>query len=613
MIQDRWHRIEEIFHRVLAAADADRGRLLDEACAGDPDLHREISSLLEGAPEAGASIRDVLAAEAESLATCARETAVGHRLGPYRLRALLGEGGMGAVYLAERDDAQFSKQVAIKILPHALGSPDAIARFRDERQILAALEHRNIVRLLDGGSTDDGLPYLVMEHIEGLPITAFARKHALSIRARVRLVRDVCAAIQYAHQNLIIHRDIKPSNILVDESGTPKLVEFGIAKMLTPRSSFEREARTRTGHAPFTPEYASPEQARGEAVSTATDVYSVGAMLYELVTDRPPHGTTSDLLESIRVICNVEPVRPSLAAPPEWRRELAGDLDNIILKALHKEPERRYGTIEQLFDDLGRFLDGRPVNARVATLGYRARKFAGRHKATVLTTTLVIIALVTSTVISLRQAARADAQARRAEVAAAIALAEKKRAEAETARAQTETDRARKAERQIQAQLEQLTAEKARREEAEHRASRQSEIVVVSKSETRRESRKAREAEQRAETATARARTEADRAGKAERRVEVLFEQLTAEAARRKEAEKQRKAEVSRREEAEKQRKAEMARREEVERLLAIILTKVRRAEQESMETRQTAQAECTDEPLYIRQVMLHQAGKSCH
>lgn len=515
MNQERWHRIQEVFDRALVVPDEERARLLDEACAGDSDLHREVSSLLASASDAGASIRGVVAAEADSLVVEAHATAVGRRLGPYRLRTLLGEGGMGAVYLAERDDAQFAKQVAVKILSHAIGSPQAIARFRDERQILAALEHRNIVRLLDGGSTDDGLPYLVMEYIEGKPITAFAREHTLSIRARVQLVRDVCAAIQYAHQNLIIHRDIKPSNILVDEGGTPKLLDFGIAKLLAPVSSFEREARTRTGNALFTPEYASPEQARGEAVSTATDVYSVSAVLYELVTDEPPHRATSGVLESLRVICDVDPVRPSIAAPSERRRELAGDLDNIILKGLHKEHARRYGTIEQLADDLGRFLDGLPVNAQVPTLGYRARKFASRNKASVLATTLVAVALVAGTVISLRQAARADVQAHRADEAAASALAEKTRALNEAARAQTEADRARRAELQVQAQLDQIKAEQAARAIAEsqvrlknNEAEMSREQLQVALANARQEklvaeheSKKAREAEKRAERA----------------------------------------------------------------------------------------------------------------
>jgi serine/threonine protein kinase len=331
---------------------------------------------------------------------------------------------MGAVYLAERDDAQFAHRVAVKILSRAIGSPEAVARFRDERQILAAPEHHNIVRLLDGGSTDDDLPYLVMEYIEGKTITKFADHHALSVRARVELVRQVCAALQYAHQNLIVHRDIKPSNILVDATGAPKILDFGIAKLLAPTASFRREARTRTGFAIFTPEYASPEQAREDAVSTATDVYSVGAVLYELVTGQAAHRATGGRLEILHAICEVDPPRPSTVAPPGWRRELAGDLDNIILKALHKEHARRYASMEQLADDLGRWLDGLPVAARTRTLGYRTRKFVRRNKGTVAAITLVAATLIAATFVSLRQAHRADERGTQAERARAIAVDE---------------------------------------------------------------------------------------------------------------------------------------------------------------------------------------------
>ena len=338
----RWHQLEELFHGLLAVAEPERGRALEARCGDDLELRRELDTLLASAAPADDALGEIVGAAADSLSRARQAAAIGRRLGPYRLVSLLGAGGMGAVYLAERDDAEFARQVAIKIVLHATGSPQAIARFRDERQILAALDHPNIVRLLDGGSTDDDLPYLVMEHIEGQPITAYARSHALSVRARLQLVRQVCAAIQYAHQHLIVHRDIKPSNILVDATGAPKLLDFGVAKLLAPLAGVERQGATRTGMAPFTPEYASPEQARGDAVSTATDVYSLGAVLYELLTDHPPHRASGSVLDMVRVICEVDPIRPSLAAPPDRRRELVGDLDNIVLKALQVEPARRY-------------------------------------------------------------------------------------------------------------------------------------------------------------------------------------------------------------------------------------------------------------------------------
>jgi hypothetical protein len=470
MTPERWHRIETLFEEALELSEPARNSFLDQACAGDAELYIELVELLASSPHAGASLRNVVVAEAHVLASDAASAHVGRRIGPFRLLTLLGEGGMGAVYLAARDDAQFHHRVAIKILPHSVGSPETVARFRDERQILAALEHPNIVRLLDGGSTDDGLPYLAMEHIEGATITQYATDHELPVRARLVLVRQVCAALQYAHQNLVVHRDIKPSNILVDATGTPKVLDFGIAKLLAPIPSFEREARTITGSAMFTPEYASPEQARGDAVSTATDVYSVGAVLYELMTDRPPHLPTGNVLENLRMIYEVDPARPSAAAPPERRRELAGDLDNIILKALHKEPARRYASMEALSDDLERFLDGRPVSARTATFGYRARKFVRRNKAIVIATTLVITTLLGATVESRRQAQRADDQAERADEQARRAEAEKAKAIDAAKLARTEAEHAREAEANEKKELEHVRAEQSARERAEAEA-----------------------------------------------------------------------------------------------------------------------------------------------
>ncbi|HEX7841347.1 MAG TPA: protein kinase [Kofleriaceae bacterium] len=528
MTAQRWQLIETLFECALELPEPERDAFLGDRCGGDPELREEVRELLATALHPSGSLREAVIAEAQALASAATAQ-VGRRIGPFRLLALLGEGGMGAVYLADRDDAQFHHRVAIKILPHSLGSPHAIARFRDERQILAALEHPNIVRLLDGGSTEDGLPYLVMEHIEGTTITHYARDNQLSVRARLALVRQVCAGLQYAHQNLVVHRDVKPSNILVDADGTAKILDFGIAKLLAPDAGFEREARTRTGSAMFTPEYASPEQARGDAVSTATDVYSLGAVLYELVTGQPPHRTSGSALESLRLICEIDPPRPSAAAPPERRRELTGDLDNIILKALHKESARRYAAVEQLSDDLGRFLEGRPVVARTATVGYRARKFVHRNKVVVAAAMLVIATLSGATVISLEQAARAEI--------------EKVNALDAARRAQIETDHARRAEAQVKTQLEQIKTEQSARAlaEAEARAkgdevelSREQLQVALTKAKDEKrlaeqESARAREAEARAEAATraeTAARKEAEALVQKERaRVRQLEEQ----------------------------------------------------------------------------------------
>jgi len=334
------------------------------------------------------------------------------RVGAYKLLDPIGEGGMGRVFLAERDDAAYQRKVAVKVLRHGLEGKHGIARFRDERQILAALDHPGIVKLLDGGTTEDGLPYLVMDHVAGVPITRFADDRALGVRERLALFRGVCSAVQYAHQRLVVHRDLKPSNILVDESGAAKLLDFGIAKLIDPAS--QAEARTHTGTALLTPEYASPEQARGEAVSAATDVYSLGALLYELLTGAPPLRASGSALETLRVICEVEPPRPSTACPQDRRKAVAGDLDNIVLKALHKDPARRYPSVQHLDDDLSRHLDGLPVRARDATWTYRAAKFARRNRGKIALGAAAAVALGTLAVYSVSQARRADDQAARA-------------------------------------------------------------------------------------------------------------------------------------------------------------------------------------------------------
>ena len=408
---DRWQQIEEMFCAgVDLEAEGLPGFLAE---IEDAEMRREVASLIASSRGAGPALRAVVEAEADDMAGEARGALVGRRVGAYQLGEPIGEGGMGTVYAAERADANYEAHVAVKVL-RSLDNPRAIARFRDERQILAALEHPGIVRLLDGASTDDGVHYLVMERISGAPITRYARDRALSVRARLGLFRSVCEAVQYAHGKLVVHRDLKPSNIFVDDDGAPRLLDFGIAKLLDPAGP-EREASTRTGAALLTPEYASPEQARGEPVTTATDVYSLGAVLYELLADEPPLRATGDALELLRRICEVDPPRPSTVAPPERRRELAGDLDNIVLKAMRKEPAQRYASVEQLAEDLARYLDGRPVVARTPTFGYRAGKFVRRNRAAIAAAVLGVAALATLTGVSWREARRADAEARHAE------------------------------------------------------------------------------------------------------------------------------------------------------------------------------------------------------
>ncbi len=401
--------IEEAFHRAADLAPDARAKYLAELRAQNESLHAEVAALLDVSVSAERRLQGAIDGAAVQLLTAAASARVGVRLGPYELVELLGEGGMGSVYRAVRADSEYQRDVAIKVLRP--GAAHMVSRLRDERQILAALDHPGIVRLLDGGSTDDGAPYLVLEYIEGVPITEYVRSRP--IRARLRLMLRVCEIVQYAHQRFVVHRDIKPSNVLVSANGDPKLLDFGIAKLLADAPA-QREAHTRTGFVPMTPAYASPEQVRGEAVSTASDVYSLGALLFEILAGAPPHEPSDNPVETLRVICEVVPPRPSSVAPVELRAAIAGDLDNIVAKALHKDPTQRYATVDALASDLHRYLEGQPVVARAPTLIYRARKFARRHSAMLALGAVVMAILVASTVWSLREAHRADREATRA-------------------------------------------------------------------------------------------------------------------------------------------------------------------------------------------------------
>jgi eukaryotic-like serine/threonine-protein kinase len=375
--------MEDLFEAALAQDPAERASFLASACPDDPGLRAEIESLLlhaDGTNPLRSALERAMGDASAALA------GVGERVGAYRLVAEVAMGGMGAVYRAVRDDDEYRKEVAVKLLRGGLWSADLLARFRAERQILAHLEHPFIARLLDGGTTAHGLPYLVMEYVEGQPITTFCHQGQLPIAERLRLFVAVCEAVQYAHQNLVVHRDLKPANILVTAAGAPKLLDFGIAKLLGPAAAEDAGtmAVTRTHVRLMTPEYASPEQARGEAVTTLSDVYSLGVLLYELLTSRRPHRFDGVAPEEIdRRLREEEPLRPSAAvAPGPARKLLAGDLDTIVLKALHKEPARRYPSAQGLADDLDRFLSGRPVLARPDTLRYRAAKLVRRRPGT---------------------------------------------------------------------------------------------------------------------------------------------------------------------------------------------------------------------------------------
>lgn len=414
MMRERFAQIEDVFCKAAELANGERHKFLDEACAGDTELRREVESLLAEHTDTKAPFVSLIVGAAGSLAS-AQEDFVGRRIGSYRITGVIGQGGMAEVYRAVRDDDHYQKEVAIKLVRPGRITTFTLARFRYERQILASLEHPNIARLLDGGATDDDLPYFVMEYIEGQPVNEYCRTHNLSLKQRLKLFRSICAAVQYAHKNLVVHRDLKPTNILVTKDGAPKLLDFGIAKLLAPEVSSDAVtvAQTMTMMRLMTPDYASPEQVRGEPVTTATDVYSLGAVLYELLTGERPHRFKDRSLAEIeRVICEAEIERPSVVAgrlpqaSARWRRALEGDLDNMMLMALRKEPERRYQSVEQLSEDIRRYLEGRPVTARQDTLRYRAGKFIRRHKAGVGVAAAMVLLLIGFAATMSLQAAR---------------------------------------------------------------------------------------------------------------------------------------------------------------------------------------------------------------
>jgi tetratricopeptide (TPR) repeat protein len=410
---ERFRQVEEVFDAAADTPTGERAAVLDRLCAEDLDLRTAVEALLGALPAAPTQIQSLIGEAAGEVVGQAGPRTPPRRIGPYRLVCELGRGGMGAVYLAVRDDDEYQRAVAIKLLHGGLETAQAVARFRDERQILASLEHPGIVRLLDGGSTAERLPYLVMEHVVGASITEWCETRGLDVRARVELFRKVCAAVAYAHQQLVVHRDLKPENILVTVEGEPKLLDFGIAKLLDPSAG--REASTGTGMRLLTPEYASPEQVRGEPVSTATDVYALGAVLYELLSGAFAQRVKGEGIEALRSILEVEPQRPSLVAPRARQRAIAGDLDNIVMKALRKEVPLRYASVEQLSADLQRHLDGLPVLARAGTWTYRVGKLVRRSRGVIAAAGVVLASLTGATVVSVRQAHRADAQARRAD------------------------------------------------------------------------------------------------------------------------------------------------------------------------------------------------------
>jgi non-specific serine/threonine protein kinase/serine/threonine-protein kinase len=405
---ERWQQVKHLLAEALELDTGPQRRFLDSACAHDTDLRAEIDLLLAQRVDTGSDEMEQCVAEASLLRFDSdRDGApAGSRIGPYRILREIGRGGMGAVYLAERDDEHYRRQVAIKLIKPGLGGEPIQRRFRNEMQILAELNHANIARLFDGGETADGLPYLVMEFVEGSPINQYCADQQLSIEQRLDLFCTVCAAVQYAHQHLVIHRDIKPGNILVTSDGVPKLVDFGIAKLLDQANAAPELTATAM---PFmTPHYASPEQLRGESVTTATDVYSLGVVLYELLSGRLPYRFKSRIPhEMAKTICEDDPEKP--------RKRLNADLDNIVLMAMRKEPQRRYATAEQFAEDIRRHLNGLPVRARHDTFTYRAGKFIRRQKVAVSAAALVLITLLVGIVATTWQARVARAERARSE------------------------------------------------------------------------------------------------------------------------------------------------------------------------------------------------------
>jgi serine/threonine-protein kinase len=396
---DRWLRIEYLFYAALDLEPDGRPPFLDQACRDDAELRKEVESLLQLEGQTIGFLRKPVLDAAQQIAE--KKELPGKRIGAYQLLRPIGEGGMGKVYLAARADDLYRKEVAIKTVHGGLGqNPAMLLRFRSERQILANLDHPTIARLLDGGITDDGLPYLVMEYVNGIRVDDYCRINKLGTEQRLQLFCAVCSAVEYAHKNLVVHRDIKPANILVTAEGIPKLLDFGIAKLLDPEGG--QLAQTRTTERMMTPEYASPEQVRGDQVTTSTDIYALGVLLYELLAGKRPFQLdTTSPFELARIICEQDPQLPSVVsaanpelAAPDASRTVSGDLDNIVLMAMRKEPARRYVSVSALASDVKAYLTGYPVQARSDTWKYRSGKFVRRHKAAAAAAVIVILALV---------------------------------------------------------------------------------------------------------------------------------------------------------------------------------------------------------------------------
>ena len=430
-----YEKVKKIFSAALELAPDERPAFLNENCQ-DENLRREVESLLAARAEAGKFLDDVSAVKIVQSAINKNDKLIGQAIGKYTVRREIGRGGMGVVFLATRAAGDFQKKVAVKIIRRGASSDETLRRFRQERRILAALEHPNIARLIDGGATDDDMPYLIMEYVEGVPIDEFCRRNDLSTEEKLKLFQKICRAVAHAHRNLTIHRDLKASNILVTEDGEPKLLDFGIAKLFSNEPG-ETNEETQTNFRALTPEYASPEQFRGEKLTTATDVYSLGVILYELLTGNRPFTTSGKTYaEVLQMVSESKPTRPSAVQSSKFKVQsskfesggqktkdkvkktnpkLNSDLDNIVLKSLAKEPERRYLSVEQFSEDIERFLKGLPVAARADTFFYRAEKFVRRNRFGVSIAAAAFLLLITGITIIVYEYRAAEIERAKAE------------------------------------------------------------------------------------------------------------------------------------------------------------------------------------------------------
>jgi len=405
---EQWERIKELFDRTLPLAPGERAAFLARE-APDESLRRRVETLLAAHDDDPGFLEDGVGMRATAILAGTPDPMIGRQAGPYRILEEIARGGMGTVYLAERTDA-FRKRFALKIVKRGMDTDEVIRRFQYERQVLASLEHPHIARIVDGGATDDGLPYLVMDYIEGQAIDEYCTARKLSIEERLRLFLAVCDAVSYAHRSLVVHRDLKPSNIVVNTDGEPVLLDFGIAKVLDARIGGVTVANTVAGFVPMTPEYASPEQLLGEPVTTASDVYSLGAILYELLTGVRLWKVDGVTPEALEERAKREAPLPSSVVDSAEVRRLRGDLDTIVARALEHEPARRFASVDEMAADIRRHLEGRPITARPSHWAYRAGKFVRRHRLGVGVAVVLLVVLTGASAMTLQQKRVAERQ-----------------------------------------------------------------------------------------------------------------------------------------------------------------------------------------------------------